>query len=119
MEAQELHRGRLIDHIQLVVHDLSASESFYAAFLLDPDGTISKPFTMVKRLGALLPCASRSNHSLKLCKRPGAATRITTLRTTLASSAVVIKSLLAPGDQASPLVFAVALTLLRKMEYFP
>ena len=29
MEAQELHRGRLIDHIQLVVRDLAASRSFY------------------------------------------------------------------------------------------
>jgi catechol 2,3-dioxygenase-like lactoylglutathione lyase family enzyme len=31
MEAQELHRGRLIDHIQLVVRDLGASRRFYAA----------------------------------------------------------------------------------------
>jgi catechol 2,3-dioxygenase-like lactoylglutathione lyase family enzyme len=31
METQELHRGRLIDHIQLVVKDLSASQQFYAA----------------------------------------------------------------------------------------
>jgi catechol 2,3-dioxygenase-like lactoylglutathione lyase family enzyme len=31
METQELHRGRLIDHIQLVVRDLSASQAFYAA----------------------------------------------------------------------------------------
>src|SRR5688572_22645053 len=31
MEAQELHRGRLIDHIQLVVRDLSASKTFYTA----------------------------------------------------------------------------------------
>jgi catechol 2,3-dioxygenase-like lactoylglutathione lyase family enzyme len=31
METQELHRGRLIDHIQLVVKDLSASQTFYAA----------------------------------------------------------------------------------------
>ena len=31
METQELHRGRLIDHIQLVVRDLSASRTFYAA----------------------------------------------------------------------------------------
>jgi len=31
MEAQELHRGRLIDHIQLVVKDLAASKRFYAA----------------------------------------------------------------------------------------
>jgi catechol 2,3-dioxygenase-like lactoylglutathione lyase family enzyme len=31
METQELHRGRLIDHIQLVVQDLSAAQTFYAA----------------------------------------------------------------------------------------
>ena len=31
MEAQELHRGRLIDHIQLVVADLEASRRFYRA----------------------------------------------------------------------------------------
>ena len=31
METQELHRGRLIDHIQLVVKDLAASRRFYAA----------------------------------------------------------------------------------------
>ena len=31
MEAQELHRGRLIDHIQLVVADLGASRRFYQA----------------------------------------------------------------------------------------
>ena len=31
MEIQELHRGRLIDHIQLVVRDLVASRRFYEA----------------------------------------------------------------------------------------
>lgn len=31
METQELHRGRLIDHIQLVVKDLPASKRFYSA----------------------------------------------------------------------------------------
>ncbi|WP_106640050.1 VOC family protein [Allosphingosinicella vermicomposti] len=31
MEAQQLHRGRLIDHIQLVVKDLPASRRFYEA----------------------------------------------------------------------------------------
>jgi catechol 2,3-dioxygenase-like lactoylglutathione lyase family enzyme len=31
METQELHRGRLIDHIQLVVRDLAASRRFYDA----------------------------------------------------------------------------------------
>lgn len=33
METQELHRGRLIDHIQLVVRDLAASKRFYGAIL--------------------------------------------------------------------------------------
>jgi catechol 2,3-dioxygenase-like lactoylglutathione lyase family enzyme len=33
METQELHRGRLIDHIQLVVRDLAASRTFYEAAL--------------------------------------------------------------------------------------
>lgn len=31
METQQLHRGRLIDHIQLVVKDLPASRTFYTA----------------------------------------------------------------------------------------
>ena len=31
MEAQKLHRGRLIDHLQLVVRDLAASRKFYEA----------------------------------------------------------------------------------------
>lgn len=31
METQELHRGRLIDHIQLVVADIEASKRFYRA----------------------------------------------------------------------------------------
>jgi catechol 2,3-dioxygenase-like lactoylglutathione lyase family enzyme len=31
METQEIHRGRLIDHVQLVVKDLPASQKFYAA----------------------------------------------------------------------------------------
>jgi catechol 2,3-dioxygenase-like lactoylglutathione lyase family enzyme len=31
METMELHRGRLIDHIQLVVKDLAASKRFYRA----------------------------------------------------------------------------------------
>lgn len=33
METQELHRGRLIDHIQLVVRDLPAARKFYTAVL--------------------------------------------------------------------------------------
>lgn len=31
METQQLHRGRLIDHIQLVVADLAACRDFYTA----------------------------------------------------------------------------------------
>ena len=31
METQELHRGRLIDHVHLVVRDLPASRDFYQA----------------------------------------------------------------------------------------
>jgi catechol 2,3-dioxygenase-like lactoylglutathione lyase family enzyme len=33
MEAQEIHRGRLVDHIQLVVQDLDRSRRFYMAVL--------------------------------------------------------------------------------------
>ena len=33
METHQLHRGRLIDHIQLVVRDLSAAQRFYSAIL--------------------------------------------------------------------------------------
>jgi catechol 2,3-dioxygenase-like lactoylglutathione lyase family enzyme len=33
LETQELHRGRLIDHVQLVVRDLPASQRFYTAVL--------------------------------------------------------------------------------------
>ena len=33
METQEIHRGRLIDHLQLVVKDLAASQTFYTAVL--------------------------------------------------------------------------------------
>lgn len=31
MEAQKLYRGRLIDHLQLVVEDIEASRTFYTA----------------------------------------------------------------------------------------
>ncbi|WP_380873984.1 glyoxalase [Sphingomonas sp. DBB INV C78] len=37
MEAHKLHRGRLIDHVQLVVRDLAASRRFYEA-VLEPLG---------------------------------------------------------------------------------
>ncbi len=33
MEAMELHRGRLVDHIQLVVAELAASRRFYDAVM--------------------------------------------------------------------------------------
>jgi len=33
MASQELHRGRLIDHLHLVVRDLPASQRFYGAVL--------------------------------------------------------------------------------------
>lgn len=33
METNQLHRGRLIDHVQLVVADLPTSEKFYRAVL--------------------------------------------------------------------------------------
>ncbi len=33
MESMELHRGRLVDHIQLVVADLAASRRFYQAVM--------------------------------------------------------------------------------------
>ncbi len=33
METSQLHRGRLIDHLQLVVRDLKASQDFYTAVL--------------------------------------------------------------------------------------
>ena len=33
METQQLERGRLVDHIQLVVQDLAASRRFYDAVM--------------------------------------------------------------------------------------
>src|SRR5215204_3720771 len=33
MATQQLHRGRLIDHVQLVVSDLGASKRFYSSVL--------------------------------------------------------------------------------------
>ena len=33
MEAQQLHRGRLIDHVHLIARDLAASKRFYVAAL--------------------------------------------------------------------------------------
>ena len=42
MEANELHRGRLIDHLQLVVRDLPASRRFYDAVF----GVLGVPLSM-------------------------------------------------------------------------
>ena len=48
MATQELHRGRLIDHVQLVVKDLAASRRFYDAVFAALDkplgGTIGDDF---------------------------------------------------------------------------
>jgi catechol 2,3-dioxygenase-like lactoylglutathione lyase family enzyme len=33
MDAQQLHRGRLIDHVSLIARDLEATKRFYAAVL--------------------------------------------------------------------------------------
>lgn len=41
METMELHRGRLIDHIQLVVRDLPAARRFYTAVFESLDIPIS------------------------------------------------------------------------------
>ena len=35
MDNYTLHRGRLIDHIQLVVNDFAASKAFYTAVLAE------------------------------------------------------------------------------------
>lgn len=54
MEAQQLYRGRLIDHIQLVVDDFDASLRFYEA-ILKPIGVpvvrITDDFFMADELG--------------------------------------------------------------------
>lgn len=50
METQELYRGRLIDHIQLVVRDLPASRRFYEAVfdaLKIPIGGVGEGFFWV------------------------------------------------------------------------
>ena len=47
MEINQLHRGRLIDHVQLVVRDLKSSRDFYGAILavLDiPIVTVTEDF---------------------------------------------------------------------------
>lgn len=53
METQELHRGRLIDHVQLVVRDLAASRRFYEAIfeaLEVPIGGTSETYFWVDEL---------------------------------------------------------------------
>ncbi|HTV67377.1 MAG TPA: VOC family protein [Rhizobiaceae bacterium] len=53
METQELHRGRLIDHIQLVVKDFEASRRFYKAVfaaLEIPVGAEEKDFIWADEL---------------------------------------------------------------------
>ncbi len=53
METQELHRGRLIDHLQLVVRDLAMSQRFYeAAFkaLQIPTGGTSDSYFWAEEL---------------------------------------------------------------------
>ena len=50
METNELHRGRLIDHIQLVVRDLEASRTFYRAVFDVPEiRTSSMPVSVCRR----------------------------------------------------------------------
>ncbi len=58
METQELHRGRLIDHIQLVVKDLAASQKFYTAVfnVLDiPIGGTGEGFFWADELFVSIP----------------------------------------------------------------
>ena len=43
MENQELHRGRLVDHIQLVVKDLATAQRFYQAVLAAGGGDNGAP----------------------------------------------------------------------------
>jgi catechol 2,3-dioxygenase-like lactoylglutathione lyase family enzyme len=33
MQTQEIHRGRLIDHVHLIANDLEKTKQFYAAVL--------------------------------------------------------------------------------------
>ena len=64
METQELHRGRLIDHIQLVVRDLPASQAFYAAIfdVLDiPMGGTGDGFFWADELFVSTPGSQAAN----------------------------------------------------------
>lgn len=58
METQELHRGRLIDHIQLVVRDLPAAQQFYSAIfrvLNIPVGDVGDGYFWVDELFVSTP----------------------------------------------------------------
>ncbi|RJG27653.1 VOC family protein [Massilia cavernae] len=58
MEVNEIHRGRLIDHIQLVVRDLSASKTFYEAIfdvLKIPMGGVGEGFFWADELVVSTP----------------------------------------------------------------
>ena len=64
MAAQELHRGRLIDHVHLVVQDLPATQKFYTAIfkVLDiPIGGTGEDFFWVDELFISTP-DSKSAH---------------------------------------------------------
>jgi catechol 2,3-dioxygenase-like lactoylglutathione lyase family enzyme len=53
METQELHRGRLIDHLQLVVRDVDASRRFYESIfevLHVPMGSTGEDYFWVDEL---------------------------------------------------------------------
>lgn len=67
METQEIHRGRLIDHIQLVVRDLPASQEFYAAIfdvLNIPMGGVGEGFFWADELSVSTPDSEAAQGTL-------------------------------------------------------
>lgn len=67
METQEIHRGRLIDHIQLVVRDLPASQQFYAAIFVVlniPMGGVGEGFFWADELFVSTPDSEAAQGSL-------------------------------------------------------
>ena len=54
METYRLHRGRLIDHIQLVVNDFEASQAFYTAVLAVLEIPVVNTTTIIFGLMSLL-----------------------------------------------------------------
>ena len=50
MDNYTLHRGRLIDHIQLVVNDFAASKTFYTAVLAELKILWLLPMTIISGL---------------------------------------------------------------------